>query len=56
MEEDMELKKIIVIGFAISCLLISAVACEKEGTAEKAGKEIDRALDSAKEKLDEATK
>ena len=50
------MKKVLVIGLAISCLLISAVACEKEGTAEKAGKEVDRALDSAKQKLDEATK
>jgi len=49
-------KKVLVIGLAISCLLISAVACEREGTAEKAGKEVDRAFDSAKQKLDEATK
>ena len=52
----MKVKNFLVIGFAISCLLLSAVACEKEGTAEKAGKEIDRALDSAKKKLDETTK
>ena len=52
----MNLKKILVIGLAISCLLLATVACEKEGTAEKAGKEIDRALDSAKKKLDETTK
>ena len=50
------MKKVLVIGLAISCLLISAVACEREGTAEKAGKEVDRAFDSAKQKLDEATK
>ena len=52
----MEVKKIFVIGFAISCLMISAVACEKEGPAEKAGKEVDRAYDSAKQKLNDATK
>ena len=52
----MEVKRILVVGLALSCLLISAVACEKEGSAEKAGKEIDRALDSAKKKLDDATK
>ena len=52
----MEVKKLLVIGLAIGGLLISAVACEKEGTAEKAGKEIDRALDSAKQKLNETTK
>jgi len=52
----MYLKKVLVIGVAISSLLIFAVACEKEGTAEKAGKDIDRAFDSAKQKLNEATK
>jgi hypothetical protein len=52
----MEIKKTLVIGFAISCLLLTVVACEKEGTAEKAGKEIDRAFDSAKQKLNESTK
>ena len=52
----MEVKKIFEIGLAISCLLISAVACEKEGPAEKAGKEVDRAFDSAKQKLNDATK
>ncbi len=35
---------------------LNCSACEKEGTAEKAGKDIDRALDSAKKKYDEATK
>jgi hypothetical protein len=52
----MDFKKIIIIGFAMSCLLLTAAACEKEGTAEKAGKEVDRALDSAKKKLDDVTK
>ena len=53
---DMDSKKILVIGIAISCLLLFVVACEKEGTGEKAGKEIDRALDNAKQKLNEVTK
>jgi len=52
----MKVKKILLIAFALSYLLISAVACEKEGTGEKAGKEIDRALDNAKQKLNEVTK
>ena len=30
--------------------------CEKEGGVEKAGQKIDNALDSAKEKIDKATK
>ena len=44
---------------ALLCLLVVfvlfATACEKEGTAEKAGKKIDEAVSSAKEKIDEAT-
>ena len=56
MERDMKLIKILLVGLALSSLLIATIACEKEGTAEKAGKEIDRALDSAKKKLDETTK
>ena len=30
--------------------------CEKEGPAERAGKDLDKAMESAKEKLDDATK
>ncbi len=52
----MKLLKVLLVGLALSSLLITAVACEKEGTAEKAGKEVDRAFDSAKKKLDDATK
>ena len=52
----MKFIKLLLVGIVLSCLLIATVACEKEGTAEKAGKEIDRAFDSAKKKLDETTK
>lgn len=52
----MGLRKFLLVGLAVSYLLISVVACEKEGTAEKAGKEVDRAFDSAKQKLNDATK
>lgn len=52
----MQVKNLLMIGLALSCLLISSVACEKEGTAEKAGKEVDKAFDSAKQKLNETTK
>jgi len=31
-------------------------ACEKEGAAEKTGKDFDKALDSAKDKINETTK
>ena len=50
------MKKLLAICLAISLLMVSAVACEKEGTAEKAGKEIDRAFDSAKQKLNDVNK
>ena len=52
----MSLRKMLCIGLAIIFMVIATVACEKEGTAEKAGKEIDRAMESAKKKLDETTK
>ena len=37
-------------------LTLPLVACEKEGAAEKAGKTFDKVLDSAKDKVKEATK
>ena len=52
----MKLGKILLVGLALCSLLFATVACEKEGNAEKAGKEIDRAFDSAKKKLNETTK
>jgi len=42
---------LIIIAFALTL-----TACEKEGTAEKAGKAFDKVLDSAKDKIDKATK
>jgi hypothetical protein len=32
------------------------IGCKKEGTAEKTGKEIDKALDTAKDKINDVTK
>ena len=52
----MSLRKVFCIGLAIIFMVFATAACEKEGTAEKAGKEIDRAMESAKKKLDETTK
>lgn len=46
-------------NFAILLLLMLALlatACEKEGTAEKAGKALDKMVDSAKDKIKDATK
>ena len=48
------LKKLIMICL-MAGLAINLVACGEEGTAEKAGKEIDKAFDAAKEKVHEAT-
>jgi len=49
-------KKMVMIGALVS-LTMALVACSgEEGTAEKAGKDIDKAFDSAKEKIHEATK
>ena len=47
------LKKIIVI-VAMASLMFVAIGCEKEGSAEKAGKKIDQTLDSIKGKINEA--
>lgn len=48
-------KKMAVIGALVS-MTMALVACSEEGTAEKAGKKIDKAFDSAKEKIHEVTK
>ena len=45
-----------IIGLTITFMIFTITACEKEGAAEKAGKEIDRAMERAKQKLDEAKK
>ena len=37
-------------------LVVLNTACQKEGTAEKAGKEVDKAFDAAKDKYNEMNK
>ena len=37
----------------ISFIAFTFIGCEKEGPAEKAGKQFDQAVDSAKEKMEE---
>jgi uncharacterized lipoprotein YehR (DUF1307 family) len=49
------LGKILMIMFAVS-LTFGLVACEKEGSGEKAGKALDQTMDDAKEKLDDVSK
>jgi outer membrane lipoprotein-sorting protein len=44
-----------VLCFSLLILAVATVACEKEGGAERAGKQVDKALDSAKDKIHEAT-
>ncbi len=48
-------KKMVMIGVLVS-VAMALVACSEEGTAEKAGRDIDKAFDSAKEKIHDATK
>jgi hypothetical protein len=44
------------VGFSVLAFCaFGFMGCEKEGPAEKAGKEIDKAFDSAKKELDKAT-
>ena len=52
----MELKSKLTVCFAAFWLCLGVIACEKEGSAEKAGKEIDKAFSTVKEKVHEATK
>jgi hypothetical protein len=48
-------KKLLILCLA-GFLACNFVACKKEGEAEKAGKKIDQAIDSAKKSVEEATK
>ena len=48
-------KKLFLI-LAITLLLGGMYGCEKEGPAERAGKNIDKALESARDTVDDATK
>ncbi len=50
----MQMKNVFILMLMIMALLTTA--CEKEGAGEKAGKAVDKAVGSAKDKIDEATK
>ncbi|MCK5195632.1 MAG: hypothetical protein KAQ71_17600 [Desulfobulbaceae bacterium] len=52
----MSLKQKLLIIVSLSFLVVAVIGCEKEGTAEKAGKEADKAFSAAKDKIHEATK
>ena len=49
------LKKMTVVISVLAFCAFGFMGCEKEGPAEKAGKEIDKAFDSAKKEIDKAT-
>ena len=48
-------KKIIIL-FVLVMIAFVQIGCEKEGTAEKAGKEVDKAFNTAKDTINDATK
>ena len=45
-----------IILFILVMIAFVQIGCKKEGTAEKTGKEIDKALDTAKDKINDVTK
>ncbi len=47
--------KILMIAVALS-LTVGIYSCKKEGPAERAGKELDKAFEKVKDKVDEASK
>ncbi|MCB2227033.1 MAG: antitoxin [Desulfarculaceae bacterium] len=49
------MKKIIAISMAVLLCGFLALGCESEGPAEKAGKQIDKAVEKTGEKVEEAT-
>jgi hypothetical protein len=49
------MKKMAIVFSVLAFFAFGLAGCEKEGPAEKAGKEIDQAFDSAKKELDKAT-
>jgi len=51
----MKLKSKIIVFFSVVIFALSMVACDNEGTAEKIGKKVDKAFQTAKKKIDDAT-
>ena len=49
------IKKLFMI-LVVVFLVTGIYGCKKEGPAERAGKNVDQAMEDAKEKLDDATK
>jgi hypothetical protein len=49
------MKRMTVVLSVLAFCAFGLMACEKEGPAEKVGKDIDKAFDSAKKDIDKAT-
>ena len=52
----MKLRIKMVVLCAIACFAFGIAGCGEKGTAEKAGKEVDKSLESAKDAIHDATK
>jgi hypothetical protein len=55
-DNKMKWKTMAILLFSLAIFALSTVGCEKEGGAEKAGKKIDKAVETVKDKIDEARK
>ena len=52
----MSLFKRLIMITIVGLLVVGVYGCEKEGPAESAGKKMDKAMDDAKDTLDDASK
>ena len=49
----MKMFKLLFIGLLMGIMMVPLVACEKKGPAEKAGEQVDQAVEETKEELGE---
>ncbi len=54
-EKVMKLRIKMVVLAAVACFAFGIAGCGEKGTAEKAGKEVDKAVESAKDAIHDAT-
>lgn len=52
----MGIAKRFLVAFCVVVFAVGMIACEKEGAAEKAGKEVDNAFDAVKKKAEDLSK
>ncbi len=52
----MKLRIKMVVLAAVACFAFGIAGCGEKGTAEKAGKEVDKTVESAKDAIHDATK